>query len=138
MFSEMSSEPEQATDEKHTRRHRRQKPVQRPAQRNVVRFDVSTALTGKDAAFCDRRRRVVLARTDVSEDNIAYIFRVKDSKSPRFAARMCLKTDGDYDSEYFAMKMEAMCSSETSVLARTSRRRHLPEDSNLQSDVVGL
>jgi hypothetical protein len=41
---------------------------------NVVRFEVSTAVTMKNAVFCDVSR-VALVRTDVSEERIASITR---------------------------------------------------------------
>jgi hypothetical protein len=74
---------------------------------------------------------VALIRTDVSEDRIASIFRVHECKqvterSCKLLYRQRLVEDS------CTLKMEAIQSSETSVLIRATRC-HLPEDDNHHS-----
>jgi hypothetical protein len=79
---------------------------------------------------------VVLVKTDVSEEHITTVFRVRDFESPWFAVGMflttereesllqrCLPEDGD---DMFP---------ETSILSRIAQHRHIPEDSILQ-DII--
>jgi hypothetical protein len=95
-------------------------------------------------------------RTDVSEEYIVSTFRVKGAESLWFAARIIILDEGEAgelvsprlqdssspsvvryilaakhgDSEYLTLKMEAIRSSETSVLTRTTRK-YIPEDTAL-------
>jgi hypothetical protein len=68
------------------------------------------------------RRVVFWDATDVSEEHIASIFRAE-------------KKFGQEPAEIFssAMKMEAICSSETSVAFQQTTRRHTPEDDTLHN-----
>jgi hypothetical protein len=76
---------------------------------------------------------VALIRTDVSEDRIASIFRMHECDSP---TSLCLYKSLQLRSvpcsHSCTLKMEAIRSSETSVLIRATRR-HLPEDDNHHS-----
>jgi hypothetical protein len=93
---------------------------------------------------------VALIRTDVSEDHIASIFRVNECEQvqsetvssciggdSRNISRVFLESPPIQDltvslwtcPHSFTLKMEAIRSSETSVLIRATRR-HLPEDDN--------
>jgi hypothetical protein len=47
------------------------------AHTQLLRFEVFTALTIKNAVFWDMTQRVALVRTDVSEERFASIIRVK-------------------------------------------------------------
>jgi hypothetical protein len=95
-------------------------------------------------------RRVDLVWTDVSEERIASIFRVEKSASeePAWAGgcRLSRTQLGVFDwwlslqppahagfslADFSTLKMQATCSSETSVHTR-STRRHIPEDYILQ------
>jgi hypothetical protein len=69
---------------------------------------------------------VALIRTDVSEDGIASIFRVHECE--QVTERSCKLL---YRQRLVEEHMEAIRSSETSVLIRATRR-HLPEDDNHQ------
>jgi hypothetical protein len=69
---------------------------------------------------------MALIRTDVSEDRIASIFRVNECEQAQSeVVSSCIGNS-------FTLKMEAIRSSETSVLIRATRR-HLPEDDNHHS-----
>jgi hypothetical protein len=71
---------------------------------------------------------VALIRTDVSEDRIASIFRVYECEQAQSeVVSSCIGNDS-----YETMKMEAIRSSEMSVLIGVTRR-HLPEDDNHHS-----
>jgi hypothetical protein len=70
---------------------------------------------------------VALIRTDVSEDRIASIFRVHECEL--VTERSCLLL---YRHKLVGLMMEAIRSSEASVLIRATRR-HLPEDDNHHS-----
>jgi hypothetical protein len=78
---------------------------------------------------------VALIRTDVSEDRIASIFRVNEFEqvTERSSTILCLYKSLQLRSvtysHSFTLKMEAIRSSETSVLIRATRC-HLPEDDN--------
>jgi hypothetical protein len=71
---------------------------------------------------------VALIRTDVSEDRIASIFRVT-LESPSIQELTVSLCTCSYS---VTLKMEAIRSSETSVLIRATRR-HLPENANHHS-----
>jgi hypothetical protein len=92
---------------------------------------------------------VALIRTDVSEDRIASIFRVYDCEQTQSeVVNSCIGSDsiGTVESlpiqelttslwvcsQSYTLKIEAIRSSETSVLIRATRR-HLPEDDNHHS-----
>jgi hypothetical protein len=74
--------------------------------------------------------------TDVSEEHIASIFRVKEISS---AGRLfcfppaCLLVFAKLISS--TLKMEAICSSETSVVTQQTTRRHIPEYDTLHHDI---
>jgi hypothetical protein len=67
--------------------------------------------------------------TDISEEHIAYIFKVKEISSARnqraskFLAELISST----------LKMEAICSSEMSVDTQRTTRRYMPEDETLHN-----
>jgi hypothetical protein len=78
--------------------------------------------------------RVALVRTDVSKELSAYIIRVTriDELGKTLAVtgnRRTLRRNTKY--QYFALRMEALSSSETSVPTKTTRR-NIPEDGILQ------
>jgi hypothetical protein len=75
------------------------------------------------------RRRVRLARTHVSEERVASIFRVKrTSELETLAVHMKLNHTVFLRSLFFStLKMEATCSYEKSVITRPTRR-NTPED----------
>jgi hypothetical protein len=80
---------------------------------------------------------VALIRTDISEDRIASIFRVNECEQAQneFYESLPIQeltTSLCACSHSFTLKMEAIRSSETSVLIRATRR-HLPEDYNHHS-----
>jgi hypothetical protein len=81
-------------------------------------------------------RRVDLVWTDVSEERIAYIFKVEKSASEEPAWTVCshLLTLLPRLRIFLPLKMEAIRSSERSVHTR-STRRHIPEDGILQRPV---
>jgi hypothetical protein len=72
-------------------------------------------------------RRVDLVWTDVSEQRIASVLRVEKSASEEPPVHA-----GFSFADFSTMKMEVICSFETSVHAR-STRRHIPEDDILHS-----
>jgi hypothetical protein len=74
-------------------------------------------------------RRADLVWTAVSEEHIASIFRVEKSASCRLHPPAYA---GSSLADFSALKMDAICSSETSVHTR-SARRHIPEDGILHS-----
>jgi hypothetical protein len=94
----------------------------------------------RDAVFWDMKP------CDFSEEHVAYIFRAKNSKSPWFAARTYGKcwyrckmlsslsvvrevlSANQGDLEPSTLKTEAICCSEKSVLRRTTRHSHNPEE----------
>jgi hypothetical protein len=102
-----------------------------------IKFQVFTAVTMKNAVFWIWRR-VGLVWTDVSEEGIASIFRVEKSASeePAWAGPQPLSLQppaqaGSSRADFSTLKMEAICSSETLVHTRYTRR-HIPEDGILQ------
>jgi hypothetical protein len=62
--------------------------------------------------------------TDVSEEHIASIFRVEEISSTKKTASKQVAT---------CLKMEAICSSRTSVDTQRTTRRHIPEDDTLHN-----
>jgi hypothetical protein len=69
-------------------------------------------------------RCIYLVWTDILEECITSIFRVEKSEPPAHA--------GSLLADFSTLKMEVICSSETSVHTR-STWRHIPEDSILHS-----
>jgi hypothetical protein len=67
------------------------------------------------------RRVVRCVATDVSEEHRASIFRVKEKSSKPTSKQVA------------TLKMEALCSSETSVATQRTTRRHIPEDDTLHN-----
>jgi hypothetical protein len=59
--------------------------------------------------------------TDFSEEHIASIFRVEEISSAKETSKQA------------ALKVEAICSSETSVETQQTTGRHIPEDDTLHN-----
>jgi hypothetical protein len=78
---------------------------------------------------------VALIRTDVSEDHIASIFRMHECEqvTERSCKLLYRQRLVETYSHSCSLKMEAIRSSEMSVLIRATRR-HLPEDDNHQHE----
>jgi hypothetical protein len=78
-------------------------------------------------------RRVALERTDVSEETSASIIRHKNRLTKNSVRRLIVTANVIPSSPILAtLMMEAVSSSETSVLTRATRR-NIPEDSILRS-----
>jgi hypothetical protein len=81
-------------------------------------------------------RRVDLTETDVSEEHMASIFRVRNQRTN---STLAIASDLTSFSSLIvlALKMEKIYSSETSVPTRTIRR-HIPEDDILHCLFINL
>jgi hypothetical protein len=75
-----------------------------------------------------RRRVVSRVVPDVSEERIASIFRVEEVISASLPPAYLVVLAEIISS---TLKMEAICSSETSVAIQQTTRRHIPEDGTL-------
>jgi hypothetical protein len=92
-----------------------------------VRFEVSVAVTMKNESS-GMLRRVALVTADISEEHIASIISVG-----RFSVLQLLVTANVSSSLIlFTLMMEALRSSETSLLT-TATRCHVPEDGSCQT-----
>jgi hypothetical protein len=82
-------------------------------------------LIRKSTVFCDIKPFSPLKVTDVSEEHMTSIFRVKPRKIPAWKQ----VADRVSCSDFSTQKMDAICSSETSVDFQRRTRRYIAEDS---------
>jgi hypothetical protein len=61
--------------------------------------------------------------TDVSEEHVASIFRVEECAEQEKS----MKAGGKQRKQSLTLKMEAICTSETSVDIQRTTRRHIPQ-----------
>jgi hypothetical protein len=65
--------------------------------------------------------------TDVSEERIASIFRVENPRAENQRQQACPSLQPPSDADFSTLKMDSICSTETSVNPG-STQRHIPED----------
>jgi hypothetical protein len=98
----------------------------------TLAFEIISAVDIKTSVFWDITPCCPVKVNDVSEEHVTFIFRVEEeakeeTSMKHSASYACFVLCSSFDHS-FTLKVEAVCSSETSIDFHRTTRRYIPED----------